>query len=53
MLDDYEEKDVNEEGNLNTQKVEDKFILKKFALDPEQKKETIIAMATSKKYIFF
>ena len=53
MLDDYEEKDVNEEGNLNTQKVEDKFILKKFALDPEQSKETIIAMATSKKYIFF
>ena len=30
MLDDYEEKDINEEGNLNTQKVEDKFILKKF-----------------------
>ena len=53
MLEDYEIKDSYEEENKNVQKVDDKFILKKFALDPVQSKETIIAMATSKKFIFF
>ena len=53
MLEDYEEKDINEEVNTNIPKEEDKFILKKFNLDPEQSKEPIVAMASSKKFIFF
>ena len=53
MLEDYETKDINEEVTTNIPKVEDKFILKKFNLDPEQSKESIVAMASSKKFIFF
>ena len=51
MLDDYESGQTFEENtNSNTS---DKFYLKKFELDEEQKKETIISMASSRKYIFF
>ena len=50
MLDDYESKEEYEESGA---KVSDKFYLKKFPLDPDQSSETIIAMASSKKYIFF
>ena len=50
MLEDYESRDVYE--NNNTNKV-DKFNLQDFELEEEQKKETILSMATSKKFIFF
>ena len=51
MLDDYESGQTFEENtNSNTS---DKFYLKKFELDEEQKKETIVSMTSSRKYIFF
>jgi len=51
MLEDYESGQTFEENiNVNTS---DKYYLKKFELDEEQKKETIVSMASSRKYIFF
>ena len=50
MIDDFESKIMNEENSKGTS---DKFYLKEFDLSEEQKRETILSMATSKKYIYF
>ena len=46
MLEDYETKKEEVKDS-------DKFILKKLELDSDQSQETIISMASSKKFIFF
>ena len=50
MIDDFESNIVNEENSKGTS---DKFYLKEFELGEDQKRETILSMATSKKYIYF
>ena len=50
MLDDYETENVYEE---TSNKTSDRFFLKKFELDEEQKRETILSMASTRSYIYF
>jgi len=44
MLEDYESKEKEKDS--------DKFVLKKFELDSDQSQETIMSMASSKKFVF-
>ena len=49
-MDDYDSRDIYEDNPTN---LSDKFYLKKFELEEEHTKETILSMATSRKFIFF
>ena len=50
MIDDFESKVMQRDKGNSTS---DKFDLSVFDLNEEQRKETIIAMSSSKKFIFF
>ena len=49
--DDYDSKPAFEDNSNST--TSDKFYLKRFELDEEQKKEKILSMASSRQYIYF